>query len=173
MEWYQAWCLNDLVNPLNPCTPCFLRVSLSFPLFFSPYNGIISNKNCFFNEKRDFYTYAEFCFLARQDFVARATRPFFANGFLPRHFSLVPNRLISQAGNSRHGDICRSGELWWPKTCSLFLHSRHGDICCLSDILPGRILSFGQQILLLIFLFFFHWFMSWSIFSCTIELSKT
>ena len=67
----------------------------------------------------------------------------------------------------------RSGELWWPKTCSLFLHSRHGDICCSGDILPGRISSLGRQILLLLFLFFFHWFMSWSLFSCTIGLCKT
>jgi hypothetical protein len=28
----KPWCLNDLVNPFNPCAPCSLRVSLCFLL---------------------------------------------------------------------------------------------------------------------------------------------
>jgi len=42
-----------------------------------------------------FYTSAQFCFLARQEIVAMATRPFFASRFLPLHHPLAPNRHIS------------------------------------------------------------------------------
>ena len=131
----KSWCLNDLVNPFNPCATCSLRVSLCFPRFFSPKNVIRYDNYVSEMRRKTFILLQNFAFLPDRIFVAMTTSAFLASEFLPRHRPLAPNLLFSPGKTfvaMATYDLGKHG--FWNFIPAM------ATICCSGDILPGRIL---------------------------------
>jgi len=94
--------------------------------------------------RKVFYTFAEFCFLARQDFCRYGDI-----GFLAQWISATSSSTRPKPPFLARQDICRHGDIWSWKTWLLEPHSRHGDILLLGRHLARQdfvviATSFGQ-----------------------------
>jgi len=142
------------------------------------------------NEGMRFYTSAEFCSLARQDFLVMASWPFFVSGLLSRHPSVAWNRLSSPDRNFSPWRTLifknmvpgiHSGppaRLWFTMVTSHFL-VRCGELdceleACILDLKYAMATDLAMTSWPLHFFWIFlPWFLSCPFFSCTIGSSKT